>query len=506
MNSSKTKKCERFPAPSSGEGNTFTLQLWLGYRTHHIDRIFNTLLILPVLLFLASQAGRAEHLPGDTLSLNQCVELALHNYPSIREKMARVGAAQSGVGLAATAYIPRLDLLWQEIRSTRNNVAGTLLPQSVVPSMSGGVRSSDHSESLWGSAGGVLLSWELFDFGLRAANIQAAAAAVNHANANLQLTQLEVAATAADAVIALLAAEQSEKAAQANLKRAHVLSSSVHLLVENDLRPGADATRADAQIAMASTVLIQAQQTLEMGRATLAEVLGLAGRQLTITADALLELPPQNLPLISNIASHPAVRAQSSAIETVRARQRALDSSDVPRINLQSSFSMRGTGADADGIVEGGSEGLLPETPNWAVGVSVTYPFSEKFSIQARRRIEEQNAMAERARHDQIVQGLIGQSERARVALESAFKIAQNTPIQLRAAQDSEAQARARYEALLASLTELADAQRLLTQAEIDNSLARLNIWRALLYAAKANGDIHPFLQLTDWVPVGEGY
>jgi outer membrane protein TolC len=169
-------------------------------------------------------------------------------------------------------------------------------------------------------------------------------------------------------------------------------------------------------------------------------------------------------------------------------------------------FPCGGPARTATEPLEGGSEGLLPETPNWAVGVSVTYPFSEKFSLKARRTIETQNAAVERAKYDQILQNLKGQSERARVALESAYKIAKNTPIQLSAARDSEMQARARYEALLAPLTELADAQRLLTQAEIDNSLARLNIWRALLFSAKAGGDLEPFLQLTEWVPVGEEY
>jgi hypothetical protein len=43
-------------------------------------------------------------------------------------------------------------------------------------------------------------------------------------------------------------------------------------------------------------------------------------------------------------------------------------------------------------------------------------------------------------------------------------------------------------------LTELADAQRLLTNAEIDDALARLNIWRAKLAVAAAQGDLQPFL------------
>ncbi len=40
----------------------------------------------------------------------------------------------------------------------------------------------------------------------------------------------------------------------------------------------------------------------------------------------------------------------------------------------------------------------------------------------------------------------------------------------------------------------MADAQRLLTQAQIDDALARLNVYRALLRAAATAGDIQPFL------------
>jgi outer membrane protein TolC len=55
-------------------------------------------------------------------------------------------------------------------------------------------------------------------------------------------------------------------------------------------------------------------------------------------------------------------------------------------------------------------------------------------------------------------------------------------------------QATARYQAGLANIDELAEAQRLLTQAEIDDVLARLGVWRGLLRIATAAGDLQPFL------------
>ncbi|SPF45295.1 hypothetical protein SBA4_3350015 [Candidatus Sulfopaludibacter sp. SbA4] len=40
----------------------------------------------------------------------------------------------------------------------------------------------------------------------------------------------------------------------------------------------------------------------------------------------------------------------------------------------------------------------------------------------------------------------------------------------------------------------MAEAQRLLTQAEIDDALARLGVWRGLLGIAAAAGDLEPFI------------
>jgi outer membrane protein TolC len=74
--------------------------------------------------------------------------------------------------------------------------------------------------------------------------------------------------------------------------------------------------------------------------------------------------------------------------------------------------------------------------------------------------------------------------------------VAENTPVQLSAARETELQARTRYKAGLATAVEVAEAQQLLIQATIDDALARLGVWRALLGLAGARGDLQPFLEL----------
>ena len=58
------------------------------------------------------------------------------------------------------------------------------------------------------------------------------------------------------------------------------------------------------------------------------------------------------------------------------------------------------------------------------------------------------------------------------------------------AARQSETQSRARYQSGLATLVEVADAENLLAQAEMDDSIARLNVWRGLFAVAYAQGDL----------------
>jgi hypothetical protein len=80
--------------------------------------------------------------------------------------------------------------------------------------------------------------------------------------------------------------------------------------------------------------------------------------------------------------------------------------------------------------------------------------------------------------------------------VDAALAIAENTPIQLAAAKQSEAQARARYDAGLAGITEVAEAQNLLAGAEYQDAAARIDVWRALLARAVAQGSLAPFVDL----------
>src|SRR5690242_4244095 len=93
-------------------------------------------------------------------TLEEAVGFALKNYPAVRASLERVRAAQAGVGVTRTSYLPRTDILWQTNRATDNNITGLTLPNSVVAPITGPVPLSTSNSSAWGSAGGLLFSWE----------------------------------------------------------------------------------------------------------------------------------------------------------------------------------------------------------------------------------------------------------------------------------------------------------------------------------------------------------
>lgn len=429
-----------------------------------------------------------------TFTLEQAVSYAVDHYPTVRAALEQVHVSAAGVAVAKSAYLPRLDSLWQSNRATANNIFGQLLPQSVIPSLSGPVLAGASAGTVWGSAAGALFSWEPFDFGLRRATVSAAEAATARARAGEALTRLDVQAAVAVAFLGLAGAQRTAIALQADLDRREVLSRAVQTLVDNQLRPGAEASRSDAERAAARTRLIQAQQAVTLGQISLARILGVAAGGVSIDAAALVDHVPAEA-VVAPAAAHPLTKVREAAVDAAKAQEAVLARADMPHLYLQSSVFARGSGARPDGQLDGGVSGLGLDRANWAAGVQIVFPNAFDFiSLRARRAAAAAATRSEAALFDEALLTVTSQQQAAAAMLQAARAIAANTPIQLAAAQQTESQARARYQAGLAAIIEVADAQSLLAQAEVQDQLARIDVWRALLARAVAQGTLAPLL------------
>ena len=118
----------------------------------------------------------------------------------------------------------------------------------------------------------------------------------------------------------------------------------------------------------------------------------------------------------------------------------------------------------------------------------------DRFAIHEQEAMQSANIRAGQAQYQMIATNLQAQFNAALATLTGARRVAANTPVEVSSARTALQQATARYQSGLAPIDDVAQAQRLLMQAQIDDALARLNVWRALLQIATARGDIQPFL------------
>jgi outer membrane protein TolC len=449
-------------------------------------------LALSLLLGHASDA-RADPPPAP-FTLEAAVAFALAHHPALRAAQATERIAAAQLELARTDLLPQLGVSAELNRATGNVVPGAFVQITGFPTLSGPLRDRTLDAGVWGSGLSLWASWDVLDLVRQMRVIDARLADARETHAATAVRRLEVAFAAADAFLALLAAYETVRAVRAHVERTEVLLTAVRTLSEQGLRPGADRLRAEAEAALAATVLARAEQAVAEQRARLAEALGIAGQPVEALPGTLLEPVPAEVSVPSALARHPLLVQADAAVESAVQQRAAVALEYLPRVELVGALWLRGNGFFPGGLELGAAQGLLPDTPNWCVGVVAVWPALELFAVRARVHAASARGSLARARRDELAQALLAQLETARATLLGALRVARLAPASVTAAHAAAEQARARYQAGLAPVLEVAEALRLLAQAELDDANARLQVHRARLLLARALGDLGPFL------------
>ncbi|HSN26585.1 MAG TPA: TolC family protein, partial [Kofleriaceae bacterium] len=219
------------------------------------------------------------------------------------------------------------------------------------------------------------------------------------------------------------------------------------------------------------------------------EALGAPQAPVELDVGGLAATPPPAL--AARPGADPHIVAAEDRVRVAAAQKHVLATGTQPKLALVGAIFARGNGSLTGGA---DAHGLVPDAPNWTLGVLFTWPVLANRSVAPQVRAQEAKIAREHAHEDELAQQLASRTERARALLAGALDVARNTPDALQAARDGEKQTTARFQAQLATADDVAQAQRLLVQAETDEALARLDVWRALLFNAYASGDLAPFL------------
>lgn len=448
--------------------------------------------VLASAALVGATAGEARAQGVDTraYTLEEAVADALASHPRIAASRADEAAAGARVDEATTFFLPDAGLSGQINRATGNTVPGAFFSAPGFVPVAGAPRGKSLDTGAWQTGFGAWGSWDVLSISRQAAAIDVALAGRKESQAATVAQRLDVAYRAADAFLRLLEAQEAVRAARASVERAQILVSMTKPIVDQSLRPGADLARAEAELASAQTQLARAEQAREVRRAQLGESVGRVGLRVEAAPGPLLGPVTDAAPRASGarVADHPQVVQATAAAERVGEARRLVEIEYLPRLDLVAALWMRGSG-----LYDSPAAGLVPDTPNWAAGAVATWSILDMPTIRARARVAHASYAAALSRRDETVLAVSGQLSSASAVLEGAARVAQQTPATLAAARAAEQQATARYKTGLAPVVDVADAQRILAQAEIDDAVARLEVRRALLLFARASGDLRPF-------------
>ncbi len=442
--------------------------------------------------------------PTRAVTIKEAVEISLRNYPAINNKHFKLRASIANVALAKTQYLPNLNFDVQTSGVTGNRVASVVMNNvsgfDTVPVDSGPSATSVSYKPIVNNLQGANFNWLLIDGGLRRANDKFAYADARSARADLNLTRLDVAFDAADAFLTAVAAKQVIRATRAALEHMEAANLRAKTLVAEGLRPGVDAADFDFEVSRTKIALIKAEKEARLALVGLAEKMGVAATDFDVVSDPLVR-SPANIQETGpfDLSSHPIALFKTAEVNRWRAKQILLDKAYRPHLWLNASMWGRGSG-DRTSPIKPVAAGVLPQVFNYMIGVSYSFPVMEYFPLKAQKDMARSNELAAKADYELAMQVLEKKDARARILLAQARKVADETPTLVETARVREIKVLKRYSAGLTNMVSLAQAEKALAEAEVEDAIAQIDVWRSILALTYVQGDLKPFMQVVDIV------
>jgi len=454
---------------------------------------------LSLSLSLMAQTGDSSKI----LPLKEALEIAKENYPTI--KLKRAGMQASGYELKSvqTNYLPNFIVQGQVLNATSNTVRGMFYPNegTAIP-VSGGIKVAGYTnDAVWTSFATGLVNWNFFTFGKFKTAVEAAKSGMAVAEADYQNEVFQQQIKVGDAYLLSLIANDMLKSQRANVARVKALLDVTLAYTSSGLKPGVDSSLVKAEYSKATLQFLEARRLALEQSVYLKELMG-------IKSDFPLELDtiiyqvkqPQPFEVLNEYANNPRLIYFKSIVEVNQAQVKAIRRSEYPSISFLGSGWARGSGISNQLLSDGSfqynksfSSGVGFRAYDWMVGVSTIWNFTSLFRTGNQAKAQRQVAIMSQERYNEETLRVESELQRAKFRYQAALEVARQAPIQLKAAQDAYAQAKSRYDAGLTSILELTQTFALLNRAEVDASMAKGNVWRAVIQYAAASGNLNVF-------------
>jgi outer membrane protein TolC len=427
--------------------------------------------------------------PPRAMTLPEALAFAHAHQPSLRAAMARVTATQEEAKVPRSEWLPSVGATIQGFASSVNNSTAIYVsstPFMDIPRIGGSKVGIPGSATPYASTiAGAGINQEVFDFGRIAAHAAAADAFVDVARHRAAGEKLDVDFAVEEAYFAVYSAKSVQRASEQAEERARVHRDLAKAGVSSGLRSPVVLTRAEADLARFTVATLRAKAGVQAAQMVLAAAVGVPEPELDVSGT-----PPstRDVPSLSDAIREAASRDPFilEAEARVRAEERstkAIGSELRPDLALSSTLSIRGGGAPANGV--SGQGAGYPNIPNYDIGLVLRWPIFDG-PIAARERASKAR---EQVRREELAVVRFQRStgaEQAYLAVQVAKAALPALERAVEAARQNYAQAEARFDAGIGDAVELADAEAVRTQAEIDLIVGRFELARARVAFARA--------------------
>ena len=423
-----------------------------------------------------------------TMTLDDALSYARAHQPALRSALARVAAATADTRVPRAQWLPTFGATLQGFEGTTNNTTAQYvgvpdvdLPRigsTKVGAAAGSAAAAwTPSTSMLGAVGG---GQEVFDFGRIAAQSAVADLSYEAEHHRADAERLRVDLLVKEAYYGVLGAHAVLRAAEDAFERARVHSDMAAAGVRSGLHAPIELTRAEADFTRFDVAQIRAGGSVRSAEAVFAAAVGVDDTLLDAAGEppAIPTAPPLGEALKQAARMDPLLKEGRSRADAADAVTRAIAAESRPDLALTATFSGRaGTAAPSSGSLSD-EHGPLPTVPNWDVGLVLRWPFYDPV-VEARRGAAAARADAARADLAVLSQQENATVQEAYVAVEVSQAALVSLDRAVQAAHANYAQAEARFKAGLGTSLELADAETLRTDAEIQLAVGQFEARRA---------------------------
>jgi outer membrane protein len=390
---------------------------------------------------MPAQSSAAQ--PGNVLTLDEAIQIALENHPNIKTSKERIGAQEAVVGQQMAAYYPTVS--FTSFYQTGNQ-AGT----------STGVAPNAFETYL--ARTGVNMT--LYNFGKREGNVQSARDTLDATNFNYKTTVDGIVLGVKQSYFTYLGLRALVKVGEETVKSRQLLARQAQGFYEVGTRARIDVARAESNLYLSEANLITAQNAVKVAWAVLKNAMGVR------------DLPER--PLAEDVTMTPIPYTLDKAKEIAFVSRPELKSFDAQRRAQDQLIAVARRQHLPDILFDGNyrrsnnslGENTFPLLGAWQIQLSLLIPIFDGFRttnrVQETLRTYYVIKSQEELQRQQVALD-VEQSYLRLVELQERIKANESA---LNAAKENLDLANGRYQVGVGSIIEATDAQTLYTEAQ----------------------------------------